>query len=145
MKNKIRLNHGHKGKLGDKSYNWKGNSIGYVGIHIRLARKIKPTRCINCKRERKLQWAHLGNSYSTDLSEYVTLCVSCHRLYDHQYMTIREFISDMLAQGMSEEEMLKALEKGDAKKGITPKKPPFHKLVLKKTLAGIKGQKKTKK
>ena len=49
-------------------------------------------------------------------------------------MTIKEFVKSLLEQGISEEEVLEALRKGDKAKGITPKKPPFDKLVLKKLM-----------
>jgi len=56
----IHLNPKHEWKKGDmvddKNTQWKGNNVGYCGLHTWIARKLgKPTECTNCG---KISTAH---------------------------------------------------------------------------------------
>ncbi len=47
-------------------------------------------------------------------------------------MTKKEFILGLIAKGMSDEEVIKAIEAGDAMVGIKPEKPAFAKMQFNK-------------
>lgn len=83
---------------GEESPAWKGDDVGYRGMHHRLHNlRGTPTECGHCGSteasgyEWALDWhrspavrveATNGRSYSTDLDDYVRLCVPCHRAFD---------------------------------------------------------------
>lgn len=67
---------------------WSGNHVGYNGIHIWLRKKFgRASVCENkscSQKSRVFQWALLrGRAYLRTRSNFVQLCVSCHRLYDN--------------------------------------------------------------
>lgn len=66
--------------------NWRGDSIGYMGIHTWLARKYgRANKCENkecpkiCK---KYEWSNISGKYLREFSDYRMLCISCHRKKD---------------------------------------------------------------
>ena len=65
--------------------NWKGDSVGYPGIHA-WVRKIlgQPHVCAHCKtnKKRMYHWANVSGSYKRDIKDWVRLCVPCHRQFD---------------------------------------------------------------
>ena|SRR3990167_11374 len=89
---------GHKLNRDEKGGNWKGNEVGYMGIHLWLHRKFgKANKCENSKclypRVNKakqmifypklFQWAKLrGKKYQRKKENFTMLCVSCHVKYD---------------------------------------------------------------
>lgn len=70
----------------EKNSMWKGDNVGYCGIHRWVQRhKGKPKICEHCgatKEERKLHWANKDHNYSRNLDDYIALCVPCHRKHD---------------------------------------------------------------
>lgn len=71
------------GKVNEKHPRWKGNDIGYHGLHTWLSyKKGRPEICQHCGREDNLQWASIDSKYSRDLDEWLSLCISCHIRYD---------------------------------------------------------------
>jgi hypothetical protein len=57
-------------------------------------------------------------------------------------MTKKEFVEDLIKQKKSPEEIVKALEKGDKAKGITPAgKPVFAKLIYGRIMKQIEAKK----
>ena len=46
----------------------------------------KTGQCTNCAEERKTEWANKSGKYLEDeKSDWLELCISCHRKYDFQY------------------------------------------------------------
>ena len=92
----------HKRKIGEagkeeKSGSWKGDNVGYFGLHIWLHKKLgKATKCENpnCKYPRKsargiillkptvFQWANVSKNYKRDIKDWIQLCISCHQKWD---------------------------------------------------------------
>lgn len=71
----------------EKHHNWKGNAVGYGGLHDWITRKRgKPSFCEHCKksdlRTRCYQWANKSHEYKRDLSDWIRLCGKCHKKYD---------------------------------------------------------------
>lgn len=73
---------GHRGELCPA---WKGPHAGYQALHLRVAvARGKPTFCACCDTTdpaKRYEWANLTGRYD-DISDYVRLCVSCHRRLD---------------------------------------------------------------
>jgi hypothetical protein len=83
---------------------WKGDEVGYKCLHDWVrSHKGKPTFCanLNCKYPRKntngrtilkpsrFEWANVFKKTKRDLSNYVSLCVLCHRHYDYKLLKIK--------------------------------------------------------
>ena len=75
-----------KGRIDEKANAYKGDKVGYVGLHDWVQSRLgKPRKCEHCKTEKakKFEWANISRKYKRDLSDWIRLCTSCHRLYDY--------------------------------------------------------------
>lgn len=78
----------HKGIFKfDKSPSWKGDEVGYVGLHEWVYKILEsPMRCSDCgvKKENnhQIHWCNVSGEYRRDISDWIRLCVSCHRKFD---------------------------------------------------------------
>jgi hypothetical protein len=96
--------------VGEKNYNWKGDRASKVAIHYWLYRRLgKATKCSNpnCFYPRRsghrilfypqsFEWANISHEYHRDVKDFISLCVSCHHLYDYhkcdlQHIPIKPF------------------------------------------------------
>lgn len=74
------------GKKGPENPGWKGDDVGYHGLHKWVQRELgKPSVCEHCgdTSARKYEWANLSHEYKRDLYDWVRLCTPCHRAYDN--------------------------------------------------------------
>lgn len=73
-------------KTAEKTAPWKGDNIGYSGIHWRMKRFYgRADKCENenCKGESTTyEWANLSRRYLLDRSDWKMLCKQCHFQYD---------------------------------------------------------------
>jgi hypothetical protein len=72
---------------GEKNGCWKGEKVGYRGLHIWVAKSLgKPKRCSNCGdakgSERRYHWANRSQKYKRVLTDWIRLCAVCHKAYD---------------------------------------------------------------
>jgi hypothetical protein len=84
-KEKISLSMKGKNK-GKKNGIWKGNKVGYIGLHSWLKKnKSKSKYCEECKEKKKLELANIKNhKYSRNPDDYNWLCRSCHIKFDRK-------------------------------------------------------------
>ena len=78
-------NKGLKGFMeGEKNATWKGDKVGYSGLHDWVYRTLgTPTRCLFCGETKKnLQWANKSHEYKRDREDWLSLCAKCHARYD---------------------------------------------------------------
>lgn len=80
-------NHFQWGKQGADTFAWKGNKVGYVGVHVWVVRyKGRPNICSKCGvtklNARAMHWANIDHKYRRVLDDYIRLCVKCHYEYD---------------------------------------------------------------
>ena len=71
---------------GNKNPNWKGEKVGYGGMHEWVAKcKGKPKKCELCgtRKKRRYNWANKDHKYRRKIKDYIRLCVPCHRKYDY--------------------------------------------------------------
>lgn len=69
---------------GPANHMWRGDDAKYAALHLRVAAKRgTPDRCEHCgsTTAKRYEWANLTGRYE-DVSDYVRLCVSCHRCMD---------------------------------------------------------------
>lgn len=83
---KRKISEFHKGRfVEEKNHNWKGDNVGYTGIHKWIVRhRGIPNHCEICGTAKKVKyhWANKDHKYRRVLEDYISLCVSCHRKYD---------------------------------------------------------------
>ena len=78
-----------KSFLENKSPSWKGDKVGYYGLHSWVRKKLgQPTKCRHCDKDGlkglKIHWANKSHEYKRDLNDWLRLCVSCHKKYDNR-------------------------------------------------------------
>jgi hypothetical protein len=73
--------------IGEKNGHWKGDKIGYVGLHDWVKSKLgKPNLCEHCRKtEGKFQWANKSGKYKRELTDWIRLCIPCHLKYDNHH------------------------------------------------------------
>ncbi len=74
---------------GEKCYKWKGDDVGYVGLHAWVRKHLgKPTKCEHCGQDgltgMKIHWANKSHMYLRNVKDWLRLCVRCHSEYDHK-------------------------------------------------------------
>jgi hypothetical protein len=84
-----------------ESHLYKGDDIGYDRAHRRARPLLDMTSCTSCGATGRVQAAlrsdarfvktdAKGRDYSPRSSDYIPLCVPCHRAYDHHGDKVRE-------------------------------------------------------
>lgn len=71
---------------GPKNINWKGDRASYGTLHDWVSLHLgRPKSCTHCKStdpQKKYQWANISGKYKRDLTDWIRLCVQCHRKMD---------------------------------------------------------------
>lgn len=74
-----------RNQTGENNLMWKGDAIGYKSAHNRVrSKRGAPDKCTHCgatSSEKSLEWASVNKRYH-DPSDYIALCVPCHRRWD---------------------------------------------------------------
>ena len=80
-------------KSGEEHPNWKGDDVGYAGLHKWIRKnKPKPELCENCKQRIPKQIHNIDGEYKRDISDYMWVCVSCHSKLDEKIKNIHGVI-----------------------------------------------------
>lgn len=74
----------------ENNYLWKGKQANYRSQHNWIQRRLgKANFCEQCGlnkipngKKRFFQWANISHKYLRDTSDYKSLCLICHKLYD---------------------------------------------------------------
>lgn len=89
-KEKMRLHASIRiGKLNNK---WKGNDICHKGnksLHQWVKRQLgSPNKCEHCgtTQKRMYHWANKSHEYKRELSDWIRLCVPCHKKFDLMFI-----------------------------------------------------------
>lgn len=77
-------------RRGEKNNMWKGDNVGYHGIHKWIAVMLgKPTKCEHCEKDgltgHQIHWANISGEYKRDITDWLRLCAKCHAKYDNNY------------------------------------------------------------
>lgn len=73
--------------LGEKNHRWKGHGVQYHALHEWVRKNFgQPSTCEKCGTGnlfgRKIHWANVSGKYLRTASDWVRLCVKCHRKMD---------------------------------------------------------------
>lgn len=69
----------------DKHSSWKGDGVGYQGVHHWVRKHKGPAsgqKCAFCGKPAK-HWANIDGRYKRDTKDYIALCISCHWRHDN--------------------------------------------------------------
>lgn len=74
---------GKKRPTGALSANWKGNKVGYQGIHDWIRSVLgTPDTCEECHTSGltgyQIHWANVSGKYKREISNWKRLCIRCH-------------------------------------------------------------------
>ena len=76
----------HPSVQGENNHNWKGDKATYGSLHDWVSGNLgNPKLCRDCGENRidiYYQWSNISGSYRRDLSDWIRLCVRCHRKKD---------------------------------------------------------------
>ena len=65
--------------VGKNHQNWKGNKVGYQGLHKWIRNhKPKPKFCERCGGRKKLDLSNISGKYKRDMNDFEYICRSCH-------------------------------------------------------------------
>ena len=79
----IRIKSKSEQKKGQKNLLWKGNDVGYTGLHQWVTRnKTKSEFCEHCQIKKSYDLANISGKYKRDINDFKWLCRKCHREYD---------------------------------------------------------------
>lgn len=70
---------------GPNSGSWKGDDVGYAGVHTWVYKILgKPRKCERCLNTQKkvYHWSNISGEYKRELNDWQRLCVSCHSKFD---------------------------------------------------------------
>ncbi len=65
--------------IGNNNGMWKGDTVGYGGIHDWVKFHIeRPKKCICCGKEKTLEVTNISGKYLRSLNDWEWLCRKCH-------------------------------------------------------------------
>ena len=109
---------------GPNSTNWKGDKVGYSGLHkwVRIHKPIpeKCTKCEEVKSSRKLQASNISGQYKRDLNDWEYLCSKCHVYKDGtvKNLTYRTVIGSKASKQTREKMRISQLKRWKIRKNI---------------------------
>ena len=78
-------------KLNDKNPQWKGDDVGYDGLHAWVRRnKPKPEFCEKCGLKPPYDLANISGEYKRDVKDFEWLCRKCHMKSDGRLEKIKK-------------------------------------------------------
>lgn len=77
----------------DLQPNWKGDNVGYDGVHDWVEKTLgKKRKCDFCKttKAKMYHWSSKDHLYKRNIADWQRLCVRCHFYYDRKQFGSRE-------------------------------------------------------
>ncbi len=82
----------HMKEIHSTGRKWKGSMSKYRDLHSWVVKELgQPNSCSRCGKEgtgRKMHWANKSHEYKKELSDWIRLCVPCHKAYDLDKITV---------------------------------------------------------
>lgn len=79
---------------GEYHYEWKGENVGYFGLHDWVEKQLGKSRyqkCFNCGIDKNITWANKSHQYKRIKEDWIPLCKKCHFSYDKQFLRERDY------------------------------------------------------
>lgn len=77
---------------GYKNGKWKGDNVGYKGLHQWIAkRKPKPEFCEKCQKVPPYDLANISGQYKRDINDFEWLCRKCHIESDGRILILQTY------------------------------------------------------
>jgi len=84
-------------KYGEKNPMWKGDEVGFTGIHAWVRRnKRKSDVCEICGEQKPYDLANISGEYKRDINDYQWLCRKCHMMEDGRLNDLNKCGKDAL-------------------------------------------------
>lgn len=76
-----------KAITGENSKVWRGDNVGYRALHNWVEHYLgKPRKCEGCGNDnlshRQYHWANKSRLYKRIITDWIRLCVKCHKAFD---------------------------------------------------------------
>lgn len=72
--------------FGEKHWSYKGDKVKYRALHMWVETNLgKPNKCSKCGKTgygHSMHWANKSRLYQHNLTDWLRLCVPCHKAYD---------------------------------------------------------------
>src|SRR3990167_8604897 len=80
--------------VNESTWNWKGNDVSYIALHSWVRRKLgNPIECKRCKKPKnRYEWANISRSYKRELTDWISLCTSCHQYCDYHKIDLSDYL-----------------------------------------------------
>lgn len=89
---------------------WKGDSVGYWGLHTWVQRKLGTAcLCVKCGSKKTVQWANISGLYKRNTSDWKQMCAKCHKDYDAKIKNI-PLIRELYKDGFTQIEIAKKFD-----------------------------------
>jgi len=76
---------------GENNGMWKGDNVGYNGLHTWVRkRKKKPLLCEKCKTRKAVDLSNISGKYLRDINDFEYLCRKCHMDLDGRNERLRQ-------------------------------------------------------
>ena len=76
---------------GKNNPNWKGDKVGYGGLHDYIrSHKTKPKLCGCCKEKPPFDLANISGNYTRDLNDWEWICRKCHMEKDKRLKRLKK-------------------------------------------------------
>jgi len=84
---RIKISESAKKRVGNKNPNWKGDDVGYSGVHMWIKSELGfPNTCEKCGKTglkgRQIHWSNRDHKYKRSVGDWQRLCSKCHGEYD---------------------------------------------------------------
>lgn len=76
-------------RRGSDNNKWKGDDVGNKALHHWVRRQLgTPKKCEICLTtdDRVYHWANKSHTYKRDVTDWLRLCVPCHKKYDLTFL-----------------------------------------------------------
>jgi len=79
-------------KMGSKHPGWKGDNVGYKGLHCWISSnwgRLKECEQCGIKKAKKFEWANITSVYDRNKDNWKRMCCSCHAIFDKKILNIK--------------------------------------------------------
>ncbi|KKM86040.1 hypothetical protein LCGC14_1283040 [marine sediment metagenome] len=85
--------------FGKNNSNWKGDAVGYFALQNWINRNYpRQGICSTCGKRANTGYVNINGEYKRDITDFIELCMSCHKIYDLNKIKSYEDMKDLVIQ-----------------------------------------------